>query len=151
MTNQYKHHVFGVSFAIFSLHSTFYTKKIDLGNPIRNPMGSKMAPKSASGATNLKFLVLYELARSLFGVPNSGSTSGSIFNWFLVDLCSFFADFGADAVRFGKIFVIKVEPFRNLPRSARICQESARICQESAKNQLVNDCIHASSSHTLAP
>ena len=24
------------------------------------------------------------------------------------------------------------QPFRNLPRSARICQESARICQESA-------------------
>ena len=136
---------------LFLICFWFFSKMVDFGNPIRNPMGSKMAPKSASGAANLKVLALCELARSLFGAPNSGSTSRSIFNRFLVDLCSFFADFGADAVRFGMIFGVKVEPFRNLPRSARICQESARICQESAKNQLVNDCMHAPSSLTLAP
>ena len=65
-----------------------------------------MAPKSASGVTNLKFLALCELARSLFGVPNSGSTSGSIFNRLLVDLCSFFAVFGAYANRFSMIINI---------------------------------------------
>ena len=139
---------------------------VDFGNPIRNPMGSKMAPKSASGATILKFLALCELARSLFGVPNSGSTSGSIFNRLLVDLCSFSAVFGAYACRFWIIINIKIQAFWNRVRFSipypperpnakhqvsnfAICQdlpESARslpgICQESAKNQLVNDCIH---------
>ena len=84
---------------------------VDLGNPIRNPMGSKMAPKSASGATNLKFLALCELARSLFGVPNSGSTSGSIFNRFVVDVCSFVAVWGAYANRFWMILIYKFNSF----------------------------------------
>ena len=92
----------------------------------------------------------FRIWRSLFGVPNSGSTSGSIFNRLLVDLCSFFAVFAAYVSRFWMILNIKTQPFSNRVRfsipypqrgltqntrsqiseSAKICQNLPGICQD---------------------
>ena len=89
-----------------------------------------------------------------FGVPNSGSTSGSIFNGFRVDLCLFFVVFGIYSNRFGMILDIKIQPFWNRVRFSipypperpnakhqvsnfGICQdlpESARSLPGSARN-----------------
>ena len=150
MTNRYTNHVLFKPFLgpPFSHFFLIFVQKRSIWGPPWKSNGVKNGTKIRQVARKIEKSNLPGCPGS---VPNSGSTSRSISYRFLVALCSLFADFGADAKRFGTILRVKVQPFRNLPRSARICQESARICQESAKNQLVNDCIHAPSSHTLAP
>ena len=101
---------FGVSFLrlYFFIFFKILCKKNGFGDPSGVAAGPKMAFKIANAAPKClpKFV-----PRSLFGVPNSGSTSGSIFNRFVADLCSFFAVFGAYAIRFWMILNIKIQPF----------------------------------------
>ena len=140
---------------------------IDLGSPLKIQWGQKWHRNQPSGATNLKFLALRSVCFEFFGVPNSGSTSGSIFNRFWVDLCSFFAVFGAYTNRFRTSLDTKFNRFgtacvsqlptpqRGLTQNTRsqisesvkiclnlpgVCQDLPGICQESA-----------GPSHTLAP
>ena len=127
---------------------------VDFGTPFEIRWGQKWHQNPPSGATNLKFLALCSVCVEFFGVPNSGSTSGSIFNGIWVDLCSFFAVLGVYANRFWMILDIKIQPFWNRVRFSipypperpnakhqvsnfGICQdlpESARSLPGSARN-----------------
>ncbi len=80
---------------------------------LQGAAGHKMASQIAHAAPKALQKIL---RRSLFGVPNSGSISGSIFNGFVVDLWSFFSVLGIYANRFWMIRDIKIQSFWNRVR-----------------------------------
>ena len=120
---------------------------------LQGAAGHKMASQIAHAAPKALQKIL---RRSLFGVPNSGSISGSIFNGFVVDLWSFFSVLGIYANRFWMIRDIKIQSFWNRVRFSipypperpnakhqvsnfgicqdlpGVCQDMPGICQESA-------------------
>ena len=112
MKSRYTNHVFLVSFLrLHFLFSKILCKKERFEDPSRVAAGPKIAPAHVA-PKGLQEVV----RRSLFGVPNSGSTSGPIVNGCLVDLYSFFAVFGAYANWFWMILNIKIQPFWNCVR-----------------------------------
>jgi len=79
---------------------------------------------------------------SLFGVPNVGSTSGSIFNRCLADLCSFFEVFGPYASRIWLIINIKIQNVCNRVRFSIPYLPERPNAKHQVSNQFFKDKVY---------